>query len=77
MALSNWATLAFDEAGQPCRGVLTGFDGAMIEIYKNGLDVRDHKMWTSGRFFEKPMVAQITDGHVILSEIQIEAIQHP
>ena len=76
MALSNWDTLAFDVDGQPCNGVLVGFDGASAEIYKNWLYVRDPKMWTRGRGFVSPTIAQIESGEVTVSEFQIHAERH-
>ena len=44
MALSNWATLAWDENGEPCDGRLEA-EGISIAIYKNWIYVRDEKAW--------------------------------
>ena len=76
MALSNWDTLAFDTDGQPCDGVLEGFDGASAEIYKNWLYVRDPKMWHEKRGFIEPTIAQIDSGEVTISEFTIHATRH-
>lgn len=73
MALSNWATLAINEKGIPCRGVLNGFEGATLEIYKNWVYVGDSKMWTEGCGFTAPTIAQINEGNINLSKFNIVA----
>jgi hypothetical protein len=76
MALSNWDTLAFDHLGQPCNGVLVGFDGGQVRIYKNWVYVSDAKMWTPGRSYVENTIAQINSGDVQMSEFSITAVRH-
>lgn len=76
MALSNWDTLAFNEDGLACNGVMEGIDGANVEIYKNWLYVRDPKTWTSDSHFVKPTIAEVTDGSADIAGFHIEAMRH-
>ena len=63
MALSNWATLAWDENGKPCNGRLEA-EGITIEIYKNWLYVRDEKAWKEGGMYIKPTIMEIAEGQI-------------
>ena len=62
MALSNWATLAWNEKGEPCEGKIEA-EGIAIEIYKNWLYVRDDKAWKEGAFI-KPTIMEIAEGQI-------------
>lgn len=77
MALSNWDTLAFDEAGQPGTGEIATDDGAGVIIYKNWLYVRDPAMWMKDRGFVEPTIAQISEGDLTLSHFAIRASRGP
>lgn len=78
MALSNWDTMAFDENGEPTNGVIEGFaEGTACEIYKNWLYIRDEKMWSDGRGYVKPTIAQVDSGNLSISDFHISAIRGP
>ena len=77
MALSNWDTLAFSNEGQPCNGVLKGFDDQTIAIYKNWAYVHDPKGWYEGLGFSKPVIAQINYGSVTVAGFNIIACRGP
>lgn len=76
MALSNWDTLAVDEAGEPTNGVFASPLGVTVEIYKNWLYVRDPRGWQEGAFTE-PTVMQVDSGHLIYKDVQITATRGP
>lgn len=80
MALSNYDTLAFDDAGHPCSGILSidsNEHDIGVQIYKNWLYVRDSRIWNEGARYIKPTVAEIHSGTVMLSNFEIEAIRGP
>lgn len=76
MALSDWDTLAFDQDGNACAGIIKGADGANVEIYKNWLYVRDPQTWTPESQFVEPTVANVNDGTVDIAGFHIEASRH-
>lgn len=63
MALSNWATLAWNENGEPCDGSLKA-EGVSIDIYKNWIYVRDENAWKEGSVFNKPTIMEISEGQI-------------
>lgn len=77
MALSNWATLAFDINGKPCNGTFKNEkSGAVVELYKNWVYVRDPRAWhEEGSDFVKPTVAQINEGDIYVFGFHIHAIR--
>lgn len=78
MARSDYDLLAFNEAGEPCEGVMEGFlEGTSCEIYKNWLYVRDAGMWQNNRHYVSPTIAQIDEGFLIISDFEITATRGP
>lgn len=78
MALSDWDTLAFDNDGNPCNGIIKSFDGeTSVEAYKNWLYVRDKKMWKKDCPFTGDTIAKIENGSVHLSNFHIQAVRGP
>ena len=81
MALSNWDTCAFNTKGESSDGILTRKfeDGSKssVRIYKNWLYVNDSKMWCDGRSYVEDTIAEIHQGHVILSGLKIYANRGP
>lgn len=77
MALSNWATMAFDSEGKPCDGTIKGFGSASAEIYKNWLYIYSEKMWAEGDSFTQPCIAQIDEGRLCIGKLEIEASRGP
>lgn len=78
MALSNWATLAWDENGKPCKGRIEvervfEAEGIVVEIYKNWLYVRDEKSWREGSGYMKPIVMTISQGQLEYYRLKIIA----
>lgn len=73
MALSNWDTMAFDENGKPCSGIVTNADGSMVEIYRNYLYVHSPKMWRLSGGYRKSVIAEMMDGDIELSGFHIIA----
>lgn len=63
MALSNWATLAWNENGEPCEGKIDA-EGIIVAIYKNWIYVRDEKAWREGAAFNKPTIMEISEGQI-------------
>ena len=72
MALSNWATLSWNENGEPSEGKLE-VEGITIEIYKNWLYVRDEKAWKEGSMFIKPTIMEIAEGQIEYHRFKIIA----
>lgn len=72
MALSNWATLSWNENGEPCEGKIEA-EGITIEIYKNWLYVRDEKAWREGAAFIKPTIMEIAEGQIEYHRFKIIA----
>ena len=56
MALSNWASMAFDNDGRKCVGQSKNEIGTTVEIYKNYLIIRNEKMWIPGCELAKPVI---------------------
>jgi len=63
MALSNWDTIAWNEKGEPTKGVLECPDGVKVKIYKNWVSIQDDKAWREGPFV-KPYIISFWDGFV-------------
>ena len=63
MALSNWDTIAWNERGEPTKGILECPDGVKVEIYKNWVTIEDEKAWREGPFV-KPYIIRFWDGHI-------------
>ena len=72
MALSNWATLSWNENGESCEGKLEA-EGITIEIYKNWLYVSDEKAWKEGAMFIKPTIMEIAEGQIEYHRFKIIA----
>jgi hypothetical protein len=77
MALSDWATVAFNEKGNPTRGILKGFNKTQVEIYKDWVYVSNPDMWVESVGYSKNTIAQITDGHVNIGGVDIVAHREP
>jgi hypothetical protein len=77
MAMSDYDALAFDHKGKPCIGVLKGFEGQAIELYKNWAYVRDERMWHENGGYVKPTIAQVWEGHINLAGLDIYAVRGP
>jgi hypothetical protein len=72
MALSNWATIAWNENGEPCPGEIEA-DGTVIDIYKNWLYVHDEKAWKENSGFGRYTIMEITEGHLRYNRLKIVA----
>lgn len=77
MALSNWATAAVDEKGQPSNGLFTSVLGVTVEIYKNWLYVHDPAAWREGGPYVHPVVMSINAGEVSYQDVRVLAVRGP
>lgn len=77
MALSNWDTMAFDEAGQPTNGVFETPLGVQVEIYKNWLYIRDAKAWREDGEYVEPTVMEIQEGRLHYLDLHVLALRGP
>lgn len=44
MALSNWDTIAWNEKGEPTKGILQCPNGTIVEIYKNWASIKSNSL---------------------------------
>jgi len=77
MALSNWDTLAFNHQGKSTFGRFEGKKKNAIEIYKNWAYIHSPSMWVDGGSYCKPVIAQISEGSLILCDFEITAKRGP
>lgn len=63
MALSNYATIAWDENGEPCSGKIEA-EGTVIDIYKDWLYVHDEKAWRENSGFGRYTIMEISEGQL-------------
>lgn len=73
MALSDWATVAFDHKGQPGVGWIKNPRGTVLRIYKNWVYLSNKKMWTPGMDYINPTIAQINEGDLTIGGFEIHA----
>jgi len=71
MAKSDYATLAFNEKCEQTLGVLNGFNGESVEMYKNWLYVNNPKMWNKDYGYTNNTIAQIDSGEINISGFDI------
>lgn len=78
MALSNWATMAFDNDGAPCDGTMECLSQlCSAELYKNWLYIHSTKMWCEGGSFIENTIASINEGDIQLGDLHILATRGP
>lgn len=76
MALSNWATLAFDTEGKSSDGEFHA-NGNSLVIYKNWLYIRSPELWQEKSWnFTNSTIAQIDSGDVYIAGFDIHATRH-
>jgi len=77
MALSNWATVAFDHKGQSGVGWIKNPRGTVLRIYKNWVYLSNKKMWTEGMDYIHPTIAHINAGDLTVGGFEIHAKRGP
>jgi len=70
MALSNWATAAWNEKGEPTIARMK-LDDLYIELYKTYISIADEKAWREGEMFIKPWVIHVYEGCMEYRRIRI------
>lgn len=76
MALSNWASVAFDKNGKLSESKIELIEDKkekILEVYKNWIRVGDKSMWKNKKHgdFSSPWVSFIQYGNLILSGFEI------
>lgn len=77
MALSNWASVAFDKDGSFTEDPYSQEDGFSVEIYKNWLYLHSPKMWYEGNGYVANTFAQLSEGDLTICGVNILAIRGP
>jgi len=77
MALSNWDTVVFDSDGNQGKGEIESFTGAICEVYKDWLYVKDTKAWYPSQGFSSNVIAKISEGDIRISGFEIQATRGP
>ena len=72
MALSNWATCAWNEKGKMCDGSFR-VGKISVDIYKNWAYLRDEKAWEKENDYNKPTIATIADANIDYKRMGIYA----
>lgn len=79
MALSNWDTLAVDEAGAPIEDASFTSDNGLVTVgfHKNWLQISSPEMWSDGGAFVNPVIGSIQEGELLIGNLEILAVRGP
>lgn len=76
MSLSDYCQIAFGPDCNESPGVLKSSSGGKVELYKTSIFVSHSKMWNKHSDFEKPCIARLSDGHILLAGFDISAVRY-